>query len=124
MKKWAVWLACMLFSGMALAAVNINTASKEQLESLNGIGPSKAQAIIDYRTKNGPFKSIDDIKKVSGVGDATFEKIRGEISVKGATKVSQGASSGDSAQKGAQAPKPESKPKSTQAAKPAEPAKK
>ena len=56
MKKVALFLAALLaYAGMAIAAVNINSATKEQLESLNGIGPVKAQAIIDYRKKNGPF---------------------------------------------------------------------
>src|SRR5450631_1509881 len=80
-----LFAALMAFAGMALAAVNINNATKEQLESLNGIGPVKAQAIVDYRTKNGPFKSLDDVKKVNGVGDATFDKIKGDISLSGTT---------------------------------------
>ncbi|HEX7606462.1 MAG TPA: helix-hairpin-helix domain-containing protein, partial [Usitatibacter sp.] len=86
MKRIALFFAALLaFAGMAFAAVNINSATKEQLESLNGIGPVKAQAIVDYRTKNGPFKSLDDVKKVNGVGDATFDKIKGDISLSGTT---------------------------------------
>ena len=54
------------------APVNINTASLEELDALDGVGPSTAQKIIDYRTANGPFKTIDDIKNVSGIGDAKF----------------------------------------------------
>lgn len=72
---------------MAIAAVNINSATKEQLESLDGVGPVKAQAIIDYRKKNGPFKSLEDVKKVDGTGVATFEKIRKDLSLSGTTKV-------------------------------------
>ena len=58
MKRIALLFAVLLaYMGIALAAVNINTATKEELETLEGIGPVKSQAIIDYRTKNGPFKS-------------------------------------------------------------------
>jgi competence protein ComEA len=80
-------IALIAYAGIALAAVNINSATKEQLETLDGIGPVKAQAIIDYRKKNGPFKSLEDVKKVDGIGDATFEKIRKDISLSGTTKV-------------------------------------
>ena len=86
MKRIALLLAALLaYAGLALAAVNINTATKEELDALPGIGPVKAQAIVDYRTRNGPFKSLDDVKKVKGIGDATFDKIKGDISVSGAT---------------------------------------
>lgn len=66
--------------GFALAAVNINTATVEELESVKGIGPSKAKAIVDYRSKNGPFKSLDDLKEVKGFGDKSVDKLRGELS--------------------------------------------
>jgi len=79
-------LAGLLFSGLALAAININTATQQELEALNGIGPVKAQAIIDHRKANGPFKSAEQLKDVKGIGDATFEKIKGDVSVSGATK--------------------------------------
>ena len=64
-----------------IGKININTATKEQLMTLPGIGEVKAQAIIDYRTKNGPFKSIHDIVNVSGIGEKTFEKIENLITV-------------------------------------------
>ena len=54
--------------------VNINTADITALQALSGVGPSTAQKIVDYRNANGKFKSIEDIKKVSGIGDKTFEK--------------------------------------------------
>lgn len=62
--------------------ININTASKETLITLNGIGESKAQAIIDYRDEIGGFKSVDDITNVSGIGEKTLEKIKDKISIK------------------------------------------
>jgi len=65
----------------ATAMININTASVEELDKLPGIGPSIAKAIIDYRTKNGPFKQIEDINDVKGIGDALFEKIKDQITV-------------------------------------------
>lgn len=61
--------------------VNINTADADELNKLNGVGPSKANAIIKYREENGSFKSIEDIKNVSGFGEATFEKIKDSISI-------------------------------------------
>ncbi len=61
--------------------VNINTALKEELVTVNGIGSSKADAIIKYRTEKGEFKTIEDIKNVSGLGDALFNKIKDYITV-------------------------------------------
>jgi len=61
--------------------VNINTATAEELDALPGVGPSIAQRIIEYRTTNGPFQSIEDIKNVRGIGDATFEKLKDKITV-------------------------------------------
>jgi competence protein ComEA len=86
MKKLLFALA-MLFSTAALAVVNVNTASKEELVALNGIGPAKAQAIIDYRAKNGPFKAVEDVRKVKGIGEKLFAQIKPELTVSGATKV-------------------------------------
>lgn len=84
-KAFLAMLAWLLSASVALAAVNVNTATKEQLDALKGIGPTKAQAIIDYRTKNGPFKSIDDLEKVPGIGPATLKEIRGDVTLTGAT---------------------------------------
>jgi len=62
--------------------VNINTASAEQLTKvLNGIGKSKAQKIIEYREKFGPFVSIEQLKEVSGIGQATLDKNAGKITL-------------------------------------------
>jgi competence protein ComEA len=59
--------------------VHLNSASLTDLETLPGIGPSKAQAIFDYRTKNGPFHTLDDLKNVTGIGDKSFERIRPQL---------------------------------------------
>jgi competence protein ComEA len=88
MKKSILTLVAFLsFSISAFAAVNINTATQAELESLQGVGPVKAQAIIDYRKKNGGFKSVDDIKNVDGIGDATLEKLRKDLSITGQTTI-------------------------------------
>lgn len=64
---------------LALAAVNINTATVAELDAVKGIGPSKAQAIVDYRSKNGAFKSLDDLKNVKGFGEKSIGKLKGEL---------------------------------------------
>ena len=62
--------------------VNINTATQEELDTLPSIGPSIASKIIDYREQNGKFNSIEEIKEVSGIGDAKYEKIKDSITIK------------------------------------------
>jgi competence protein ComEA len=61
--------------------ININTADTVALQALNGVGPSTAQKIIDYREANGPFAKTEDLKKVSGIGDNTYEKMKDYICV-------------------------------------------
>ena len=61
--------------------ININTATEEELDTLPGIGPSTANKIIDYRKENGKFKSVEEIKEVSGIGDAKYEKIKKLITI-------------------------------------------
>ncbi len=61
--------------------VNINTADSDQLQELNGVGPATAEKIIAYRNENGRFKSTEDIKNVSGIGDKTYEKFKDKIKV-------------------------------------------
>lgn len=61
--------------------ININTADESKLSSLEGIGPSKAKAIIEYRNKMGKFKTIEDIKNVNGIGESAYSKIKDFITV-------------------------------------------
>ncbi|MEN8141735.1 MAG: helix-hairpin-helix domain-containing protein [Thermodesulfobacteriota bacterium] len=71
----------LLWTGLALAGVNINTADPATLQTLKGIGPSKAQAIVDYREAHGQFTSAAEITKVKGIGEKTFVRIKDEIEV-------------------------------------------
>ena len=105
-------LAAFVYIGAAFAAVNVNTASQAELEALNGIGPVKAKAILDYRQKNGPFKSVDDLKKVTGIGDKTLESIRKDVSL-------SGASTPPAAKPGAKPAAPAASAKAAPTAKPA-----
>jgi competence protein ComEA len=83
-----MWFA---ISGTALAAVNINTATKDELVTLKGVGEKRAQAIIDYRTKNGPFKTVDDLEKVPGIGPGLMKQIKSQIAVSGPTTIDKPA---------------------------------
>ena len=85
---FAIWFA---ISGVALAVVNINTATKEELTSLKGVGEKRAQEIINYRTKNGPFKTVDDLDKVPGIGPGIMKQIRSEITTTGKTTIEKPA---------------------------------
>jgi competence protein ComEA len=85
MKRLLLFVIAVLYSTLALSVVNINTATKEELDALPGIGPVKSQAIIDYRKANGPFKTPEDIMKVKGIKEGEFSKLKGEISVSGPT---------------------------------------
>ena len=73
--------------------VNINTAGKDDLKALKGIGDTRAQDIIDYRTKNGNFKTVDDLEKVKGIGPGTMKQIRANITVSGETMIPKKAES-------------------------------
>ena len=100
MKHLFIALLALLFTSSVWAAININTATEAELQTLSGIGPSKAKAIVEYRKQNGNFKTTADIKNVKGIGDGIFNKISAEISVTGAST------------------KPAPKPATTPAAKP------
>ncbi len=72
----------LLFSFSVFAEmVNINKADAEALQMLNGVGPVKAAAIVDYRKKHGPFKNVDQLKEVPGIGDGILQKNKGNISL-------------------------------------------
>lgn len=81
--KAVMFCAAVMLAGIAHAGnVNINKADASSLSAeLSGIGEKKAQAIIDYRTKNGPFASVDDLQKIKGISDKTIEKNRENISL-------------------------------------------
>jgi competence protein ComEA len=84
MKTWKLALVSTVLALGAFgvqAAVDLNTADAKALEKLPGVGPAKAQAIVDHRSKNGAFKTVEDLKKVDGIGDKTFESLKSEISV-------------------------------------------
>ncbi len=75
------------FSAFAAGPVNINTADATALSAgLTGVGPAKAQAIVEYRQANGPFKSADQLAAVKGIGLATVEKNRDRIQIDGAAR--------------------------------------
>jgi len=66
-------------SDKAKGKVSLNKATQEEFETLSGIGPSKAAAIISYREENGPFKKLEDLMQVSGIGEKSFEKIKDSL---------------------------------------------
>lgn len=79
--KSLLFSALLAFGPLALAAVNINTATPAELETLNGVGAAKAQAIVAHREKNGPFKSIDELAAVKGIGLKLVEKNRDNLTI-------------------------------------------
>lgn len=72
----AIGLSCPAF-----AAVDLNSASVSELESVNGIGPAKAQAIVDYRKAHGSFKSVEELDNVKGFGKKSVDKLKSEFTV-------------------------------------------
>ena len=81
MSRWIIALAFAFASQFAVAALNLNTATKDELVALSGIGPAKAQAIIDYRSQHGGFKTVEELKDVKGIGARQFEKLKSELTV-------------------------------------------
>lgn len=86
MKKMLLaFIAFLSFSLSAFATVNINTATQAELETLDNVGEARAKAIIDYRNKNGKFKSLDELDKVPGIGEKTLESIKKDGTISGVT---------------------------------------
>jgi competence protein ComEA len=80
-KLLLILVTAFAFAIPAWAAVDLNTATQSQLETLDGVGPKKAEAIIEYRKKNGGFKSVNDLDKVPGFGAKTVDKLKKDITV-------------------------------------------
>ncbi len=83
MKKLLSIFVALMVMCTASFAVDLNKATQAELEALKGIGEVKAKAIIDYRNKNGPFKSADDLDKVKGVGKGIIAKMGGDVTIDG-----------------------------------------
>lgn len=90
-KLLLILVVCFACIGSAFAAIDLNTATQAQLESVNGIGPVKAKAIIEYRARNAPFKSVDDLANVKGFGKKTVNNVRSEVSVGGGSSAKPAA---------------------------------
>jgi competence protein ComEA len=81
MRRFVLACALALVAGVASAAVNLNTATRDELVALPGIGPAKAQAILDYRAQHGGFRSVEELKDVKGIGAKRYERLKGDIIV-------------------------------------------
>ncbi len=75
-------LVWMLAATLAFGAVNINRANSAQLQTIHGIGPTKASEIIKYRKMHGGFKTVDELVNVKGIGPKTLQKIKKQVSVR------------------------------------------
>ncbi len=89
-KLLLVLVGALAFSVSAWAAVDLNNATQAELETVKGIGPAKAKAIIEYRKKSGNFKSVDELDKVPGFGKKTVDAVKKEITVGNATAAAAG----------------------------------
>lgn len=113
MLRWiaaiALAFAVSLPAQWAGAALNLNTATKDELIALPGIGPAKAKAILDYRQANGGFKTVEELKDVKGIGAKRFEKLKADLTV-GPAPVRTAAAPAKPDAKGAVPAKAEIKP--------------
>ncbi|WP_442867907.1 ComEA family DNA-binding protein [Campylobacter sp. VBCF_04 NA7] len=87
MKIFKILSTTAIFASLAFAGINLNTATKDELMALPGIGEAKAEAIIEYR-KNNKFNSIDEIKNIKGIGEKRFEAIKDDLTLTGKTDTS------------------------------------
>ncbi|MES1946852.1 competence protein ComEA [Salinisphaera sp. C84B14] len=87
-----VLVCALVMSAVAMAAVNVNTADAEALSELPYIGEAKSAAIIEEREAHGDFESVDDLTRVSGIGSATVDRIRDEVTVDASTATTDGGS--------------------------------
>jgi competence protein ComEA len=71
-----------LFFSLTFGAININRANSAQLQTLYGIGPTKAEEILKYRKAHGKFKSVDELVNVKGIGPKTVQKLKSQVSVR------------------------------------------
>jgi competence protein ComEA len=84
-KKWIISLLLALsissFAAFAADKININTASADELQLLNGVGPSTANAIVDYREQNGAFGSVEDLVNIKGIGEKKVANLAEQVTV-------------------------------------------
>jgi len=103
MKLWAimlVMLSAMLMSGTSFASsIDINKASVKELQSVKGIGPKTAQAIVKYRKEHGKFSSVSDLKNVKGIGDKKLKMIKQSLKGGESTKPAAKGKKSDNAKK-------------------------
>ncbi len=76
-----VWFSNPAWSAAKSNLLNVNTATSSELQVLPGIGPKKADAIVNFRTENGPFRQVDDLVQVKGIGPKTLAKLRPLVTV-------------------------------------------
>lgn len=81
MKRVLAAISLLIAGSSVWATVNINAASVAELDAVKGVTPKQAAALVEYREQNGPFKSIDDLKKVKGFGEKSVAKLSKELVV-------------------------------------------
>jgi comEA protein len=76
--------------GAIVGVVNVNSATAEELSLLPGVGPAKAQAILEYRKEHGAFKRVEELSDVKGIGDKALERMRSHVALDGKTTAQPG----------------------------------